>query len=291
LIELVKAILAFLKKLFFEKGLRETLAWLIQGSPLVLRLAVLFFLFLSVIFSVVVVTDISETNNVMIRALSSPIESAPRPSSAIEALLLASVLPARTKNDSDQHTGHETLPQNTPEFSAELKLLKDELAISPKEQHGRDENETKDAKEALDKKSLKEKQKKKRKETANDLRIVNGNGTSLDLSDAILSDQNDGFLFVPGAILPAVTTYNLTTFFAAKNNNEAIGQDIAASQQLAPELCGTLRERFNGSDVVHSVLVKDTAADKIMPRYVQAYLAQESLVYARLVREKVGRHN
>ena len=273
MIEIFKEVFVYLKNLFFKEGLRESLTWLLRGSPLILRLAVLLFFFLSVILSVVVMSDISDTNNVMIRALSSPIESAPRPSSAIEALMLASVLPEQSSGGASQQQSPPVIPENTPEFSEELKTLKNTLAASSVEEHSKEQ------------KRGKEKEQGAQKQAADKLYIVNGADASLDLSDLILTDHNDGFLFVPGAILPALADYDLDTFFANKNY-ESIAQDIAASQKVSANVCGTMREKFSGQDVTHSVLVKDTTPDKIVPRYVQAYLVFRSGV-ARLCETNV----
>jgi hypothetical protein len=284
LIEIVKEILAFLKKLFFEKGLRETLAWLIQGSPLILRLAVLFFLLLSVILSFVVVTDISETNSIMIRALSSPIESAPRPSSAIEALLLASVLPQRASVPADPQKAQENMPTNSPEFSAELEVVK---ALLAKPRSALRIKEEKKTEESMEKQPVKGKKQKTPAENTNSLYVVNADDKPLDLSDTILSDRNDGFLFVPGAILPALEKYDPNTFFSS-GYNEGLAQDISASQQVASLICETLRANFDGRDKSHSVLVPGTAPDQIMPKYVQAYLVFRSGV-ARLCENDAGK--
>jgi PAS domain-containing protein len=240
LIELVRQILLFLKDLFFKEGLRDSLRWLLSGSPLVLRLTTLGFLIVSVILSGIVFSDISETNRVMFQALSSPVESMPHPNSAIEALLLASVLPKRGQSDSAGRQTQGTKPKATTEFSDDLRSL--QTALVPTDKPG-DKPELMNA------------------ET----------GKLPELSDAILSDRHEGFLFVPGAILPALTDYDVDKVLDDKNN-VSVAEDIAASQVAAPIVCGTMRERYKGYDNSPTIFTKGADSDAITPRYVQSYL-------------------
>jgi hypothetical protein len=133
LVLLLKSAWDGLRELFFKEGLGQALSWLFRGSPLVLRVTTLFFLVLSLLLGTVVSLNIAKTNAIVVRALSSPIEATPHPNSAIEALLLSSILvePDGADNAGSKNVGQQARPKVSDAFKADLAVLEEILAAGP----------------------------------------------------------------------------------------------------------------------------------------------------------------
>jgi hypothetical protein len=187
----LKSVYDELRDLFVKDGLGQALSWLFRGSPLILRLTTLFFLVLSVVLATVVSMNIAKTDAIVIKTLSSPIEATPHPNSAIEALLLSSILvePEHGGLISPNRNGV-PLPRASDTFKQDVAQLEKVLGAGPTDSAVDIKAEAIQPVEPLDSRE----------------------DSQGHLSHSILSDEKNGFLFVPGITLPATEDQDVTTF-------------------------------------------------------------------------------
>lgn len=248
-------LLKIVRDLLFEGGIGTSLRWLLKGSPLFLRVTALTFFALSLVLGSIVLLDVTQTNRIMMDALSAPVEANPHPSNAIVALLLASVLTPSGQDDNAADTKHpRTSPQPSIPFRAELTKIENTLV------------------------------KDTGSKTLLQLEIINaGKDKSPPLSEAIVSDRQTGFLFIPGTHLPSVATDNVTSFLQSDKNNPSVAKDIALAQNTASVLCGELTSNYGKQE---AGVAFEGEVPNINKYYQQAYLIFRSGV-ARLCESSV----
>lgn len=249
LAEVVAAFVAAIKKLLFREGMREAIIWLFRGSPLTLRVATLGFLVLSLLLGIVVWSNVVKTDEIVRRALSSPIESTLHPSSALEALLLASILPEPDEAPLAVPSGPQYVV--TDSFKGELKSMEEILTGSAESSQPSAQEDPFVAES-----------------------ISPANGTQADLSQLVLSDRRSGFLFIPGAIFPSNSGSDVTGVLVANRENYSIFQDIKLSKKVSGLLCGDLTKGYGvfDKDRPVSVFGPGTTPAAIANKYAQAYL-------------------
>jgi hypothetical protein len=256
---IVKWLLELFKTTPAANGLSGAVRWMLQGSPVVLRVFTVLFLFISILLGSVVWQDIAGTNEVMMRALSSSLEGVPHPSSAMEVLFLASILQPQPAT-SESGGSMDGPPPTSNAFSTFLQGFQQHIETAAKLL---DPGGTGDIR----------------------LDVLNGAGVT-DLSTRVLTDEKAGFLFVPGAYIDQTgwlsentvrkrhTTPqpsaqdNAPTFQLQEARNLQIYIDVILAQSVADDLCGPSSLKYSsGAEKLFT-----EPGSPIKPQLQQAYV-------------------
>jgi len=234
----------------------QVLSWLFHGSPILLRTALLTFLILSLLLATVVGLNISRTNEGIERALSSPIELTRQPSSAIEALLMATILQSPGAFSSSIANGASPQEQARPTEAFKNDIDQIAATFAPEPGANANQNPTKSAKLLL-----------ADAPENDDLRLYH----------RIVSDDAEGFLFVPGATLPTIDASKQDDLLKSQTYPVWIRNDIGLSQEVASLFCKEMTKRYvdNNSDD-NSVFEPGSGPSDIRARYVQSYIVFHS---------------
>jgi len=230
-------------KLIASDGPIASLVTALKGSPLRFRILGASFFFASVAFGTIVWHDVSAANNVMMKALRSPLEATPHPDTAIEALLLASVLqdtatPPKTSDGSVQPD--QSTPNVSKEFSAELDNLQSELTSAVA-----------------------------KVPSTNSSILLDKSQTAAGIS---LGDKNPGFLFIPSGVLGSLSIVDsLAEVTLNKADNPLLYKDVSLSQTLSTSLCSDIPDRYTSAQHT-DVSTFDRNSDLLDQKFKQAYI-------------------
>jgi PAS domain-containing protein len=253
----IRAVVEFLKSLIPEGGPSAIREWLFKGSPFVLRLFAIFFLLLGVLFGFVVWQDISATNEVVMRALRSPLEATPHPDTAIEAVLLASVLKTST-TVGGENSDLSAISQETPTISDEFKKDLDKIQIQ--------------LDSLVTSASSTTPQQTPPPPPPKEITLDVLPGTGEGLTEKIVTDEKPGFLFIPGRLVPDGPVPDQRSQISLKQEaSPSLFSDIVLSQKLSKTLCGDLSSKYS-SEVSQNVPVFAKNPSNVIGQFKQAYI-------------------
>jgi hypothetical protein len=257
---ILDAVTALFKGKTFTEGLQSALIWVFRQSPFILRAGALVSLIVAVVTGTIVWLNLSDLNSSVIRALVDPSHSEDVPNSVLESFFLSTAMSDRNIESDLSHS------ELNADFVEKLNDLQ-------KDMHGNLSKKTSVKKLHLDVMAS----------STNERPGDNG-------ATFFLSDEEPGFLFVPGVI--TVTRESLSKLAGksvdvAETQEPLLFRDVILSQAAADSLCHGLGEINRTQSGIFS---DGKSVPYLSKRFTQSYVIFRSGV-TRICNDDLGSYD